>query len=99
MFDIKETIVKYVDNVKCYTGGYSGENRTFITWKNYKNIKSLLFPNWNLIRRASISEGQVKNVPYNDTSKLKNSGALVRQGTITTERPPLVGEVSANFSE
>jgi hypothetical protein len=25
-------------------------------------------------------------------------GALVRQRTIPTERPPLVGEVSANFS-
>jgi hypothetical protein len=28
----------------------------------------------------------------------KNSGALVRQRTISTERPPLVGEVSAWFS-
>jgi hypothetical protein len=27
-----------------------------------------------------------------------NSEALVRQRTILTERPPLVGEVSANFS-
>jgi hypothetical protein len=27
-----------------------------------------------------------------------NSGAVVRQWTITTEQPPLVGEVSANFS-
>jgi hypothetical protein len=27
-----------------------------------------------------------------------NSGASVRQRTIPTERPPLVGEVSANFS-
>jgi hypothetical protein len=27
-----------------------------------------------------------------------NSGALVRQRTIPTERPSLVGEVSANFS-
>jgi hypothetical protein len=27
-----------------------------------------------------------------------NSGAVVRQRTIPTERPPLVGEVSANFS-
>jgi hypothetical protein len=30
--------------------------------------------------------------------KQKNSGALVRQRTIPTERPPLFGEVSANFS-
>jgi hypothetical protein len=29
----------------------------------------------------------------------KNFGALVRQRTIPTERSPLVGEVSANFSE
>jgi hypothetical protein len=28
----------------------------------------------------------------------KNCGALVRQRSIPTERPPLVGEVSANFS-
>jgi hypothetical protein len=27
-----------------------------------------------------------------------NSGALVRQRTIPTERPPLIGEVNANFS-
>jgi hypothetical protein len=27
-----------------------------------------------------------------------NSGALVRQRTLLTERPTLVGEVSANFS-
>ena len=29
--------------------------------------------------------------------KKKNSVALVRERTIPTERPPLVGEVSANF--
>jgi hypothetical protein len=29
---------------------------------------------------------------------VKNSAALVRQRTIPTERPPLVGEVNANFS-
>jgi hypothetical protein len=29
--------------------------------------------------------------------KLKNSVALVRERTIQTERPPPVGEVSANF--
>jgi hypothetical protein len=29
---------------------------------------------------------------------IQNSGALARQQTIPTERPPLVGEVSANFS-
>jgi hypothetical protein len=30
--------------------------------------------------------------------KQTNSVALVRKRTISTERPPLVGEVSANFS-
>jgi hypothetical protein len=30
--------------------------------------------------------------------KINKVGALVRQRTIPTERPPLVGEVSANFS-
>jgi hypothetical protein len=29
--------------------------------------------------------------------KQKNSVALIRKGTIPTERPPPVGEVSANF--
>jgi hypothetical protein len=33
----------------------------------------------------------------NKTTNKTNSGALVRQRTIPTERPPLVGEVSANF--
>jgi hypothetical protein len=33
-----------------------------------------------------------------DYTALTNSGALVRQRTIPTERPPLVGEVSATFS-
>jgi hypothetical protein len=36
---------------------------------------------------------QQKLYEYKET----NAGALVRQRTIPTERPPLVGEVSANF--
>jgi hypothetical protein len=40
---------------------------------------------------------------YNDKHKLKmytetNSVVLVSKRTISTEQPPLVGEVSANFS-
>jgi hypothetical protein len=31
-------------------------------------------------------------------ARIKNSVALVRKGTIPTEQPLLVGEVSANFS-
>jgi hypothetical protein len=30
---------------------------------------------------------------------IKNSVVLVRKRTIPTERPPLIGEISANFSE
>jgi hypothetical protein len=33
-----------------------------------------------------------------DKQKKTNSVALVRKQTISAERPPLVGEVSANFS-
>jgi hypothetical protein len=35
---------------------------------------------------------------YTASNKKKNCGVLVRQRTIPTEQPPLVGEVSANFS-
>jgi hypothetical protein len=34
----------------------------------------------------------------NNNNKLKNSVALVRKGTIPTERPPLVGEVVPTFA-
>jgi hypothetical protein len=36
---------------------------------------------------------------YIHTRTYNNSVALVRERTTPTERPPLVGEVSANFSE
>jgi hypothetical protein len=36
--------------------------------------------------------------PYHSILSNKNSVALVRQQTRLTERPPLVGEVSASFS-
>jgi hypothetical protein len=35
--------------------------------------------------------------PYKEKKHKKNSVALVRKQTIPTERPPLFGEVSANF--
>jgi hypothetical protein len=52
----------------------------------FRNIRSLL--NEPSLLRA---------VQWLAVKKL-NSGALVLQRTIPTERPPLVGEVSANFS-
>jgi hypothetical protein len=41
------------------------------------------------VRKARILNRHIKQT---------NSGALVRQRTLPTERTPLVGEVSANFS-
>jgi hypothetical protein len=38
------------------------------------------------------------NTSINLKDRQINSGAIVRQRTIPTERPPLVGDVSANFS-
>jgi len=34
---------------------------------------------------------------YTDMKKTENTVALVRERTIPTERPPPVGEISANF--
>jgi hypothetical protein len=36
-------------------------------------------------------------IPWEITLDVTNSVALVRERTIPTERPPLVGEVSTNF--
>ena len=38
-----------------------------------------------------------KSLLYINNQLEKNSVALVREGTIPTERPPPVGEISANF--
>jgi hypothetical protein len=43
-----------------------------------------------------LKRGEVK-INGNDTKTKLNSMALVHKQTIPTERPPLVGEVSANF--
>jgi hypothetical protein len=45
-------------------------------------------------RYASSQISSRKHIKKTNT----NSGALVRQRAIPTERPPLVGEVNANFS-
>jgi hypothetical protein len=53
------------------------------------------------ISRASAELTCVKGFSQNSagepTSETTNSVALVRERTIPTERPPLVGEISANF--
>jgi hypothetical protein len=43
-------------------------------------------------------KSEVKRESNKQTNKQTNSVALVRRRTIPTERPPLVGEVSSNFS-
>jgi hypothetical protein len=46
--------------------------------------------------RAAVMENYLLSIWVNGMEK-KNSVALVRERTIPTERPPPVGEVSANF--
>jgi hypothetical protein len=67
----------------------------------------VMAPRISLFHRAfqfTIYNGPTNTLVYNKTliqmshTKTKlNSGALVRERTIPTERPPPVGEVSANF--
>ena len=45
----------------------------------------------------SLIDVEASNVTYPNTVQTVNSVALVRERTIPTERPPPVGEVSANF--
>jgi len=68
-------------------------------------IKQTLYNNKydTSIFNKSTTENKIKlNTPKTKWAKYtyvgkKNSVALVRERTIPTERPPLVGEVSANF--
>jgi hypothetical protein len=48
-------------------------------------------------QRGDIIYGKRLTDFENDGKNLQTSLALVRKGTILTERPPLVGEVSINF--
>jgi hypothetical protein len=79
--------------------------------KFYKVLASPLLMygsrNWALKRserRAGLQihrfPDQVRNTAISNALQIhkKNSGALIRQRTIPTERPPLVSEISANFS-
>jgi len=58
------------------------------------DISLKLKPQSNNLTNSVVAEVEVLNVKKK--TKL-NSVALVRERTIPTERPPLVGEVSANF--
>jgi hypothetical protein len=66
--------------------------RYTITVSNHRSESYQLAHIESKILYNHVSDCQVLRI-YNN-----NSVALVRQRTIPTERPPLVGEVSANFS-
>jgi hypothetical protein len=48
-------------------------------------------------KRKAYILNKLQTKTVEQTNELTNSVALVRERTIPTERPPLVGEVSANF--
>jgi hypothetical protein len=50
-----------------------------------------------IARVRDVTTGCTDSVSPRILAQLTNSVALVRELTIPTERPPLVGEVSANF--
>jgi hypothetical protein len=51
-----------------------------------------------LCLKEAVIEAYPEPIKCSPKQQMKtNSGALVRQRTIPTERPPLVSEVSANF--
>jgi len=56
-------------------------------------IAKLISTGWTCYWRRKIK----KKMQYNFYMGIKNSVTLVRERTIPTERPPPVGEVSANF--
>jgi hypothetical protein len=68
--------------------------------KLYLWSRSNVFSDWPFLSLCSISNvwSFVLYVCPVSSIKQTNSGALVRQRIVPTERPPLVGEVSANFS-
>jgi hypothetical protein len=53
---------------------------------------------WITTNKGKIQAMDIKFLRRTEEKQKLNSVALVRERTIPTERPPLVGEVSANFS-
>jgi hypothetical protein len=82
-----------------------------VCFNSYKNVKSDQERNQSFsLKRVTMSSAgcvtciqSIRNYPVdarhgaNIISILTNFVALVRERTIPTERPPLVGEVNANF--
>jgi hypothetical protein len=66
-------------------------------------MNSVINQGRRIARKKAESSSETLTPIYQTASRLtpedyKNSGASVRQRTIPTEWPPLIGEVSANFS-
>jgi hypothetical protein len=71
---------------------YFNKNMRQMTYFHHK----YKFKNLCLIIILKIA-GLLLTVPNKVAAQQTNSVGSVRERTITTERPPLVGEVSANF--
>ena len=69
-------------------GEHSDTVRILLKYVNPFCVRTVIFLTRLSMERERIGIGEVKK---------KNSVALVRERTIPTERPPPVGEVSANF--
>jgi hypothetical protein len=97
---LSQTVTRLVTAVKSdLTSEYS---RTIETEINYAvSLKDLQFSGWwRFDRVTNLWKSQVLVIASGDNNKLKttlNSVALVRERTIPTELPALVGEVSAQL--
>jgi hypothetical protein len=76
-----------------------------LKWKSRKILQvldnyavHLHLDSLNNIQQGFLFPNITSLVQLMDIKQTTNSGALVRRRTIPIERPPLVGEVSANFS-
>jgi hypothetical protein len=67
------------------------------TWNKAKSVKYILLQRWDDQLWWTMETDKWNKNNWIDKNKT-NSAALVRQRTIPTERPPLIGEVRANFS-
>ena len=68
------------------------------SWHRMKSAVNIYIPSATSVRTATHSKTQLDHSQFTGNKiKCLNSVALVRERTIPTERPPPVGEVSANF--
>jgi hypothetical protein len=82
--------------IQCFKPFYMKVGPFVSPFATLEVLYSYLQPVVHLGRGISPSQGRYLHTTTTTTNN--NSLALVRERTIATERPPLVGEVSANFS-